>query len=102
MALVILSISVLLLRIEHETKQWLPMAALISIMTLAFIIFEKREKYAHLMSSKFEKVWVAAQIILFTLVGSQVNIYVAFKTGLLGIIVITIGLLAIQLELIFR
>jgi len=94
MALVILAVSVLMVRSEHLLQNIVPFASLLGVMTLGFMFFEKREKYAHAMSGKFEKIWVAAQIVLFTLVGSQVNIQVAWKSGLAGIAVITIGLIA--------
>lgn len=93
MALVILAISVLMVRTEHLLQNVVPFASLLAVMTLGFIFFEKREKYAHAMSGKYEKIWVAAQIVLFTLVGSQVNIQVAWKSGLAGLAVITIGLI---------
>ena len=94
MALVILAVSVLMVRSEHLLQNIVPFASLLGVMTLGFMFFEKREKYANAMSGKFEKIWVAAQIVLFTLVGSQVNIQVAWKSGLAGIAVITNGLIA--------
>ncbi|RQD78924.1 MAG: sodium:proton antiporter, partial [Halanaerobium sp. MSAO_Bac5] len=46
------------------------------------------------LSSKFNKIWVFAEIMLFVLVGAEVNIYVAFESGLRGLIIILIGLTA--------
>jgi hypothetical protein len=37
--------------------------------------------------------WVFAELLLFVLVGAQVNIHVAWKAGLAGIIIITTGLI---------
>jgi NhaP-type Na+/H+ or K+/H+ antiporter len=46
------------------------------------------------MSLKLNKVWVIAEILLFVLVGAQVNIHVAVDSGIFGLIIITIGLVA--------
>jgi len=93
MSLVVLASSVLMVRTEHLLQNIVPFASLLAVMALGFIFYEKREKYSHAMSGKFEKVWVAAQIVLFTLVGAQVNIQVAWKSGLAGLAVITLGLI---------
>ena len=46
------------------------------------------------IASKLEKIWVFAEIILFTIVGSQVNLEVAIQAGFSGLILIILGLLA--------
>ncbi|MGB3367523.1 MAG: cation:proton antiporter, partial [Acidaminobacteraceae bacterium] len=42
----------------------------------------------------FNKIWIFAEILLFVLVGAQVNISVAFDSGVVGLVLIIIGLLA--------
>jgi hypothetical protein len=61
-------------------------------MAIGFIILEKSEPIAHLMSQKLKKLWVFAELLLFVLVGAQVNISVAWKAGLSGVAVIAVGL----------
>jgi len=90
--LIIMAVSVLLMRIEHLIIHWVPFAALLSVMAIGFIILEKRQKYAHELSLKFAKVWVIAEILLFTMVGAAVNINVAFESGLPGLLLIIAGL----------
>jgi NhaP-type Na+/H+ or K+/H+ antiporter len=63
-------------------------------MALGFIILEKREHMAHELSAKLGKVWIFASILLFTLVGAQVNIPVALDAGLAGVGLIFCGLVA--------
>ncbi|RMD87770.1 MAG: sodium:proton antiporter [Calditrichaeota bacterium] len=92
--LVIMAVSVLLLRIEQVLANIVPFAALLSVMSIGFIILEKQEKYAHEISNKLAKIWVVAEIALFTLVGSEVNIEVAWQSGLHGVILIILGLVA--------
>ena len=92
--LTILAISVLLIRVEHGLENIIPFAALLAVMSVGFIILEKNEHYAHEISAKLGKIWVFAEIILFTMVGTQVNIPVAFKAGFAGAALIGIALIA--------
>lgn len=91
--LIILGISIIFTGVEDYFKDIIPISSLIGIMTIGFIILEKYSIIANRLSSKFNKIWVFAEILLFVLVGSQVNIHVALNSGLTGILLITIGLL---------
>ncbi|MEI6891112.1 MAG: cation:proton antiporter [Pontiella sp.] len=93
--LILIGVSILLVRVEHLLQSiGIPFAALLSVMATGFIILEKRERMAHEISSKLGKLWVFASIMLFTLVGAQVDISLAWHTGLAGLGVITCGLFA--------
>ncbi|MGM0438545.1 MAG: cation:proton antiporter, partial [Bacillota bacterium] len=46
------------------------------------------------LATKFNKIWVFAEIMLFVLVGAEVNIHLALNSGLKGLIIIFTGLLA--------
>ena len=70
-ALLILGISILLVHAEHLLVGVIPFASLLAVMAIGFMILEKREHFAHELSSKFSKIWVFAQIVLFTLVGRR-------------------------------
>ena len=74
--LVLVALSVLLVRLEHLPAGHVPFAGLVSAMAIGFIILEKDEHMAHEISAKLAKVWVFAEIILFSMVGAQVNIEV--------------------------
>ena len=99
--LILLGLSVLLLHVQNMMESVVPFAALISIMAIGFIILEKREHAAHEISSKLEKVWVFAQLLLFAFVGMQVDVTVAWNAGAPGLLVLLAGLsgrsLAVQL-----
>lgn len=56
-------------------------------------MLDRYELLVKRMSGKFEKLWVGAQILLFVLVGTQVNIKVALDSGLNGMIVIIVALM---------
>jgi len=90
----LLAISVLLLFAEDYLKGIIPMAALLSVISIGYIILNKSKKYASLLSIKLSKIWILAEVILFTIVGAQVNIDVAFDTGLTGALIILAGLIA--------
>ena len=92
--LVVLVLSVLLVRVEHLLADWLPFAALIAVMAIGFIILEKNEHMAHEISAKLGKIWVFAEIVLFTMVGAQVDVQVAVEAGLAGALLILAGLVA--------
>ena len=80
--------------LEDVLKNIVPIASLLGVMTMGFVLLEKYSKVANRMSIKLNKVWVIAEILLFVLVGAQVNIHVAVTSGLLGLIIIIMGLVA--------
>jgi NhaP-type Na+/H+ or K+/H+ antiporter len=92
--LILLGISLVLINIEDFLKDIIPIASLLSIMTIGFILLEKYPILANRLSSKFSKLWVFAELLLFVLIGAQVNINVVSDSGLRGIIIIALGLFA--------
>lgn len=91
--LVVIGVAIGLTWIEQTCEKWVPVASLLGVMAMGFIILEKSEAIAHIISQKLKKIWVFAELLLFVLVGSQVNIEVAWKAGLSGALVILVGLL---------
>lgn len=92
--LIVVGISILLIRLQQLLEGVLPFAALLAVMATGFIILEKREHIAHEISSKLGKIWVFASIMLFTLVGAQVDVGLAWRSGLAGLGLILCGLAA--------
>ncbi|AKL93994.1 sodium/hydrogen exchanger [Clostridium aceticum] len=92
--LMILASAIILTGLEDILHDIVPIAALLGVMVIGFVILEKKEVLAKELSDKFNKIWVFAEIILFVLVGAQVNIYLAAETGWIGLIIIAIGLMA--------
>lgn len=92
--LVVVGVSILLVRVQQLLEGTVPFAALLAVMALGFVILEKREHMAHEISSKLGKIWIFASILLFVLVGAQVNLPVAMDAGLAGLVLILCGLLA--------
>lgn len=92
--LILIGIAIIFTSLEDFLKDIIPIASLLGVMTIGFVILEKYPKLANRLASKFNKIWVFAELLLFVLVGAQVNIYVAINSGILGLAIITVGLLA--------
>lgn len=76
-----------------ELAKLLPFSSLLSIMTLGFVLQIKTPARAERLSTKLERIWVLASIILFFLVGADLPLETALSAGLKGFIVISIGLI---------
>ncbi len=68
-------------------------ASLLGIMAIGFLITDQREKMGVELSTTLLSIWFFAQILLFSLVGAEVNITVALEAGLMGLVIIIVGLL---------
>ncbi len=79
--------------IYFEVGEYIGIASLLGVMTIGLVILEKRQKSAVQFSEKLARVWVLAQVILFTLVGAEVNISVALEAGIIGAVIIGVGLI---------
>lgn len=94
--LVILSISFILVGIEDKLTTAITFSALIAIMFIGIGLQKKREVVAKRLSVKYGKLWVAAEVFLFVLVGATVNIAYLGKVGAKAFIVI-IGALVFRM-----
>ncbi|GAB4316341.1 MAG: sodium:proton antiporter [Methanobacteriaceae archaeon] len=92
--LIILGSAILLKNIGDYFNQFVPVAALVGLMVIGFVIIEKMPDVGLHLAEKFNKIWIFAEILLFVLVGAQVDIYLAISAGLIGLVIIIIGLLA--------
>ncbi len=90
--LLILGFSILLSELENMIEMKLQIATLLGVMAIGFVIMERLPNIGEKLSGKFGDVWVFAQILLFVLVGAQVDINVALNAGGAGIIIILTGL----------
>lgn len=90
--IIVLGTSIGIVWVEKALHDFLPVSGLLAVMAIGFIILEKEETIAHQISRKLKNLWVVAELLLFVLVGSQVNIHVAWNAGLAGTLVIGGGL----------
>ena len=91
--LVVLSVSALLFQIK-EFVPWLPFPALLAVMAIGMVLREQDKTMAGAMSLQLAKLWMFAEILLFVLVGAQVDLRVAVASGLAGVLLIVLGLVA--------
>ena len=94
--LIILSISFLLVVLEDTLTTAITFSALIAIMFIGIGLQRNREVVAKRLSVKYGKLWVAAEVFLFVLVGATVNIGYLGKVGVQALLVI-IGALAFRM-----
>lgn len=94
--LIILSISFLLVVMEDKLSTPITFSALIAIMFIGIGLQKKRKTVAKRLSVKYGKLWVAAEVFLFVLVGATVNIGYLGKVGVKALIVV-IGALVFRM-----
>ena len=70
-----------------------PVSGLLAVMTMGITLNMRLPAVAKRLSAKFSRLWVAAEIFLFVLVGATLNIGYVAKAGIGMIIMLFIGLL---------
>lgn len=91
--LALLAISVGLIYLQDHIKGYVPFAGLVGVMFIGIVMLESRERYAHEISAKLGKIWIFAEIVLFSLVGAELDVRVMVNAGLAGAGVIGFGLI---------
>lgn len=92
--LIILGSAILLKNLGDVLSSYIPIAALVGVMVIGFVILDRMPELGTQISSKLDKIWIFAEILLFVLVGALVNIYLAASFVLIGLTIISIGLIA--------
>lgn len=91
--LIILGISFLLAAAEDSLTTPVTFSALIAIMFIGVGLQRKREAVAKRLAVKYGKLWVAAEVFLFVLVGATVNIGYLGRVGVRALLMIACALL---------
>lgn len=86
--LIITCVSFLLVSAENSLNTPITFASLISVMFIGTVLKRKDPELSKNISDKFSKLWTAAEIFLFVLVGASVNIRYIGKTGVSAVILI--------------
>jgi len=84
--IILLSISFLLVAIEKISPA--PFSGLLAVMSTGLAIQKKNTVVAARLSQKYSKLWIAAEVILFVLVGATVDLKYALASGVSAVIVI--------------
>lgn len=91
--IIILSLSGLLIELENILNGIIPISGLLAIMSMGIIIYKRYKILANRLSSKYGQLWVAAEVLLFVLVGATVDLNYAVQAGLHSIIIVLGALL---------
>lgn len=92
--IVFLGFSFLLVSLEEKLKGVIPISGLLAIISIACIYKLRTDKnISSRLSEKFGKIWLFAEIILFVLVGAEVDISYLANIGKLGFIMIFLALI---------
>lgn len=92
--LYLIASAILMTSLEAVLEDRIAIASLLTVMIFSFYIGEKLEEESSLMSKALNKIWIFAELILFVLVGAEVNIALALGAGFKGVVLIALGLLA--------
>lgn len=91
--IIVLGIAFLLLAAEDWLEQVIPLSGLLAIMSMALVLAMKSNPgVTRRLQEKYGKLWLAAEVILFVLVGAAVDIRYTFQAGLGAVLMIAIGL----------
>jgi len=90
--LLILALSLLLLRLQGAINSLVPFTGLVAAIALGVVLLELRPALAQPIAAKLASIWVFAELVLFSLVGAQVDVAVAWRSGLAALAVLAIGL----------
>lgn len=89
--ILILGLSFLLMAVETWLKGIV--SGLLAVMSMACVLkIKSPEKVTKRMSAKFGKLWIAAEAILFVLVGAAVDIRCAVQAGAAAVLMIALAL----------
>jgi len=91
--LMILATGLLLNGLSQALEGIIPVAGLLGVMVIGFMLFSRTPKTADKLSNKFRKVWVLAEIFVFVMLGAQLNINLASTIIIPGICIVSFGLL---------
>lgn len=90
--LLLLGISFLLVSLEAAAGPYVPISGLLAVMALGGTLLKKNGALAGRMSRKYAKLWVAAELLLFVLVGASVDIAYAASAGIMTVCLILAAL----------
>ncbi len=94
--LIILSFSFLILELQNRLEGIIPVSGLLAIMSMGIVIKQKYEILAVRLAVKYNKLWVAAEVFLFVLVGATVDLKYAVTAGAFAVLLV-IGALCFRM-----
>lgn len=91
--IIVLGLSFILYVAEDWLEGIIPMSGLLAVMSMACVLqMKSTDSVAKRLATKYGKLWIAAEVILFVLVGAAVDIRYTMGAGLASLILILVGL----------
>lgn len=90
--LVILSISFLLLELENRLAGMVPVSGLLAIMSMGIALNQVHNELALRLAARYNRLWVAAEVVLFVLVGATVNLSMVIQAGVTAAVMVTVAM----------
>ena len=91
--ILLLGIAFLLLAVEGWLEGVVAVSGLLAIMSMAMVYaMRTKAEVVNRLKDKYGKLWLAAEVLLFVLVGAAVDIRYTLSAGLLAVAMIIIGL----------
>ncbi len=72
--IILLSVSFLLVTLENSLPEWIGFSGLVAVMTSGIALRWKAPERAIRVSAKYSRLWTAAELLLFVLVGAEVDV----------------------------
>ena len=92
--IVVLGVSFLLMAIETWLKESISVSGLLAVVGMACVLKIKSVTFvSKRLSEKFGKLWLAAEVLLFVLVGAAVDIRYTLNAGIAAILMIFLALI---------
>ena len=90
---IVLGVSFLLMAIETWAEGFVSISGLLAVVSMACVLKMKSIAFvSNRLSEKFGKLWIAAEVILFVLVGAAVDIRYTMSTGFAAVAMIFLAL----------
>ncbi len=90
--LLILGLAILVIGLETSISNWVPFSGFLAVMAIGGTIQKAYGKLAKRITGKFAKIWVAAELILFVMLGSVVDIRHVRGVGIAALLLILAAL----------
>ena len=92
--IIVLGVSFLLMSVENWVKPYISVSGLLAVVSMACVLKLRSIKAVSArLSEKFGKLWLAAEVLLFVLVGAAVDIRYTMGAGLAAVLMIFTALL---------
>ena len=90
--IILLSVAFLMVALEKQLGNSIPFSGLLAVMAMGVATLRFHPVLAGRLSAKYAKLWVAAELLLFALVGATVNIGFALAAGLETVLLLMLAL----------